>query len=44
VAGFVQSVAGFSAPNAAITAPVSAGGTSGFAEMLHATASAGGRA
>jgi autotransporter passenger strand-loop-strand repeat protein len=43
VAGFVQSLAGFSPPSAAIAAPVSAGGTSGFAEMLHATASAGAR-
>jgi autotransporter passenger strand-loop-strand repeat protein len=43
-AGFAQALAGFSAPGPTITAPVTAGGTSGFAEMLHATASAGGRA
>jgi hypothetical protein len=44
VAGFVQALAGFSARGAAITAPISAGGARGFAEMLHATGSAGGRA
>jgi autotransporter passenger strand-loop-strand repeat protein len=44
VAGFAQATAGFSPPSAAIAGPVSAGGTSGFAGVLHATASAGGRA
>lgn len=43
VARFAQTAAAFAPSDAAITAPLSAGGTSGFAEMLHAANSAGGR-
>jgi autotransporter passenger strand-loop-strand repeat protein/autotransporter-associated beta strand protein len=44
VTGFVQAAATFAPTAAGPLSPISSGGAHGFAELLHATASAGGRA